>query len=193
MNKLSKILFVTLFVIGAGQVFGQDGSTAEHEISIEIPEVAILDIEGGASIILKAIAPDEAGNPITFGVDPANTPLWLNYSSIIGSGESDASRNITVELSDGSIPEGMKLSVTAGDAVAGEGDGTKGSSVGAAVEINGTPVELINTIGSCYTGDGVGKGHKLTYALDFNTTSTYSALDFNDATTIKVLYTILDN
>ncbi len=60
--------------------YGQDTNTDSHTITVEIPEVALVDIEPSASkdISLEYTAPTEAGNPL---VEATNSDLWLNYSS----------------------------------------------------------------------------------------------------------------
>ncbi len=160
-----------------------------HTLTVDIPEVALLDIEGGAAITLEPDAPTEAGLPIDFTADTDNS-LWLNYSSIIGNAPDD-SRKVTVAIA-GTLPTGSNLKVLAG-ADAGSGAGTMGSPTAivtlAAVATN---YDIISGIGSCYTGDGASKGHQLTYSLTEDA-GNYGSLNFDTDYTVTVTYTLSDN
>jgi len=189
MKNLKSILLSSLLrlFISTG-IYSQEAATANHTIVISVPEVALLDIEGGTSINMGPDAPTEAGSPLVFSGN-ANTSLWLNYSSIVGT-TVDATRNVTVSISNGTIPGGMELKVTAG-ADAGAGAGTMGTSAGL-ITLSGTSQTIISGIGSSYTGDGVSKGHNLTYELSLASGS-YGDIDFEDDNTLTILYTITNN
>ncbi len=68
-------------------IWSQDKSSASHSLTIVFPEIALLDIES------------EEGNNLTFVMDATlleageklevheeNDALWLNYTSVVGSG-----------------------------------------------------------------------------------------------------------
>ncbi len=188
MRKLS--IAILIASLGLSTVaFAQDDNDATHDIVIAIPEVALLDIEGGASINLGGTIPTEAGDPVTFG--SSDNSLWINYSSIIGS-STESSRTVSVAVSAGTLPGGLDLKVQAA-ADAGNGDGSVGTAAGSALTLSGTGQNIITTIGSCYTGDGASNGHQLTYTLDLASGGNYSDLDFDEATTVTVTYTLSDN
>jgi hypothetical protein len=109
---------------------------------------------------LEITAPTEAGDAVSF---PSDNSIWLNYSSIVGS-TTEPSRNVTAQITAGTVPAGTVLSVVAG-ADAGSGDGTMGAPT-AVIALSGAAQNVISAIGSAYTGDGVSKGHNLSFALD---------------------------
>ncbi|GAB3420082.1 hypothetical protein [Niabella aquatica] len=181
----------TLLALGiAMPVFiqAQDTQTDNHTIGITIPEVALVDIEPGASknITMNFTAPTEAGLPLT--APSANSTLWLNYSSIKSSG--DPTRNITVKLT--ALVPGVDIKVTAA-AAAAAGDGTFGTP-SAQLTLSLSDQAIISGIGSAYTGDGANNGHNLTYDVAFGSGSTASYADLEaTSATATVTYTISDN
>lgn len=187
--KTLYLVFFSLFIsnIGLAQVDNQDA----HTVTINIPEVALLDIEPAAStsITLAPTAPTEEGDPVDFS-GATNNSLWLNYSSIIGS-TTEATRKVTVKMS-GTLPGGVDLKVLAGS-YSGSGDGTFGTPAGSAVTLSTSDADLITGIGSCYTGDGANSGNQLTYTLELKADS-YEDLDFDEtASNITVTYTLTNN
>lgn len=170
---------------------GMDSNTESHNVVISMPEVALLDLEAtaGTTITLSPSAPTEAGKALSF--QTTNNSIWLNYSSIIGS-VTEPSRFVTVQMTSGAIPSGTYLEVTAA-AYSGNGDGSVGVPT-PAIALNATPQNIINTIGSAYTGDGVNNGHNLSYKLDLlPDAGSYALLDFDDSTTVEITYTLSDN
>lgn len=194
MKHLNKFLLVALFAtFSIGLQAQADDEDDVHDIVISIPEVALVDIEtsgGSTSINLGPAAPTEAGLPLDFSAQ-TNSDLWLNYSSIQSSAN-DPTRDIHAAITNGTMPAGMTLQVTAG-ADAGGGDGTIGSSTGA-ITLSGATTNVITGIGSAYTGDGATNGHNLTYQLSLGAAAgAYANLDADDATTVSITYTITDN
>lgn len=191
MKHLNKILLVA-FMATSFALNAQDDQDDVHDVVISIPEVALVDLESasGLAINLGPTAPTEAGLPLDF-TGQSNSDIWLNYSSIMSS-SNDPTRDITAAITNGTLPGGMQLDVTAA-ADAGNGDGTMGTSAGA-VNLTTTPQNVITGIGSAYTADGPNNGHNLTYDLTLSgAAGSYAALDADDATTIEVTYTISDN
>ncbi|WP_247234441.1 hypothetical protein [Telluribacter sp. SYSU D00476] len=183
---LFSVLSVSFFAHNA--IAQNDNNTANHNVAITIPEVALLDIETSASrnITLQAKHSTEAGDPISFeGV--TNSDLWLNYSSIVST--ANVSRKITAQLT-GSVPAGVQLKVVAGNSVSG--GGTRGTSVANGVTLTSTPQDLVTGIGSSYTDNGPEKGHQLTYSLSLVDASSYGDLRFDQSNQVEVTYTIIN-
>lgn len=189
-NLLKNTLFVLFFSISFLSLQAQDGASDAHEVTIEIPEVAILDIEpANNAFSLAPTKPDEAGEALDF-TKAINEDLWLNYSSIVGS-RTDPSRTIDVKI-DGTVPSGMLLKVKAA-ADNGEGDGVMGEANAGTLTLSSTAQKIISGIGSCYTGSPEKHGHQLTYALELDgTEGSYGKIDFDEATSLKVIYTITE-
>ena len=180
------LLFVTASVLEA---VAQDTQTDNHQITVIIPSVALLDLETSVSKNFSAnftqAAPAEAGDKLTIPV--ANADLWLNYSSVLAAtGLGSISRRVDVKAS--ALVPGVTISAVAGAITTGFG--SKGTPT-SAVTLTTTDQPIINTIGSAYTVTGPSNGHKLTYsfdALDAN----YAALKAG-STTVTVTYTLADN
>lgn len=183
---------VGLFVsVVSFSVNAQDSNQEAHNVVIGIPEVALLDLEAanGTSITLGPTAPGEAGNALNFNT--VDNSIWINYSSIIGS-TTEPSRNVAAQITSGTVPSGTELSVVAASD-AGNGDGTVGAPT-AAVVLSSTAQNIITGIGSAYTGNGVNKGHNLSYALNLSSASgSYAQLDFDKSDTVVITYTLSDN
>jgi hypothetical protein len=171
--------------------YAQEDVNDNHNLSFAIPEVALLDLESetGTSIVLNAEAPTEGGNALSFE-NAKDSSVWLNYSSVISS-TTEATRTIFGRISSGSLPDGLRIMVRA-QADAGNGDGTVGTSTGG-VRLGPNEKPIISNIGTCFTGSGAGNGHNLAYRLELRPAQTYADIDFDQATTLTITYTISNN
>ena len=190
--KTQKLLIVAFFFFASANLFAQaDTNKDSHSLTIGIPEVALLDIESSASkaITLNATAPSEAGEKVVF--EQTNNELWINYSSIVGN---NSSRDVTVQITDGDVPNGIELSVQA-KSYEGDGEGAMGKAVTSAIVLNDKKAtNIIEEIGSSYTGNGATKGHNLTYKISQSTDKdAYSKLNFDQSNTLTITYTLTDN
>jgi hypothetical protein len=180
-NRLTILSALTILGFSAQ---AQDTRTDNHTITIVVPDIAILDLETGASKNFTAsfASTKEAGDKVV--LPAANTDLWLNYSSILPT--AIGSRRVDVKAS--VLVPGVDISVEAGAATTGFG--TKGTST-AAVVLTTADQPIVNKIGSVYTISGPKYGHLLTYS--------FAALDANYAnlraasTPVTVTYTLVDN
>ena len=190
MKKITIVLALLCTAYGTTIFAQNDTNTDEHDVALKIPEVALLDVEGNErSITLAPETPTEAGEFLDFS-NATDNSLWVNYSSVVGS-KSDPSRKVTVAITNGLVPGGMELYVAAAAVSTGEGD--LGTPVGK-VNLSATAADLINDIGSCYTETGVDVGHQLTYALVLaGDDDAVANIDFDDATTLTITYTLTDN
>jgi len=190
--KLSKLLFAALIIFSSSATFAQgDTETDAHNLTITIPEVALLDLEApsnNTNVSLVGTHSTEAGDPVAFNA--TNNSIWLNYSSIIGG---SAKRNITVKITNGDVPNGLSLKVKAGTANTALGKGDFGTPEVASVVINKTDdTQIISNVGSVYTGTGINKGHNLTYSLEQS--GSYADLKHNGAgETLTITYTLSDD
>ncbi|PCI32109.1 MAG: hypothetical protein COB60_10120 [Flavobacteriaceae bacterium] len=163
-----------------------------HRIRIAIPEVALLAVRSANStaVHLQGTVATEAGVAVEF--TDKNSDMWINYSSIVGM-VSEPSRSISVQLTEGKVPDGLKLSVVAGSDV-GQGIGDLGIPVKNELRVTERSKVIIKAIGSSYTGKGVRKGHNLTYSFALlNEKKAYSEMNFNASTPLVVTYTLSDN
>jgi len=165
MRLLLSILLVCLSTLAFGQ--------ASQTLSINIPKVALVDING--SFEFDIVAPKDAGNKLEI-VENKND-VWINYSSIIG----DNPNNIYVTADN--IPAGIKITVEAGKN--NGGSGSLGESTGV-VSLSGNAQKVISNIGSSFTGRGNGAGHKMSYKISVDD---YSKLRVGSSK-VNITYTI---
>ena len=186
-----QLAFLSLLVVSVSslEAVAQDTQTDNHQITVVVPSVALLDLETSVSKNFSAAftqaTPQEAGDKIT--VPTANEEVWLNYSSVLAAtGLGSTSRRVDVRAS--ALVPGVAVSVLASAATTGFG--TKGTPT-SAVTLTTVDQTIINSIGSAYTVTGPSNGHKLTYsfaALDAN----YASLKAG-STVVTVTYTLADN
>ena len=180
-----------LLLAGTITLSAQDDHDDVHNLVINIPEVALLDLEsaGDKTITMGPEAPKEAGDALDFS-NQTNADLWINYTSVVGS-KSEPSRDITVQITSGTVPSGMVLSVSSAKD-AGMGDGQMGTP-GEVITLDATAQQIISGIGSSYTGNGVMKGHQLSYNLALDSKKgAYASLDYDQANTLAITYTLTD-
>jgi len=187
MTKAQLLAPVAVAFFFAFQVNAQDSNTDNHEITVVVPNVALLDLESSVSKSFTATfaqaTPLEAGEKVTVPVN--NSDLWLNYSSIIPS--SVTARTVQVKTS--AVLPGVGVAVVAATAT-NDGSGTLGTPT-ATVTLTTADQPVVTGIGSAYTKTGPASGHQLTYsftALDAD----YAALRAG-TTAITVTYTLVDN
>ena len=124
--NFKKLFFAAVIVLSANAAIAQ--KTATHDVTISIPEIALLDLEGPAgvsNITLTPTVPTDAGLPMTFEA-ATNSTIWMNYTSII---KGAPLRKVTVKIQTGDVPAGLKLTVEAG-VYSGAGKGTMGTKTG---------------------------------------------------------------
>lgn len=141
--------------------------------------------ENGTSIHLRPGVPERGANGLDFR-QAVDSSLWLNYSVIKGA-ESSHTKNIYVRITKGEVPYGASLYVQADD-IENKDLGNYGSAVGK-LELSNKNQAIVETIESCYTGHGVGKGHRLTYSLQ---SKQYKLLEGVSNRELTVCYTIAD-
>ncbi len=184
-----KPILILFFIICILAIAVSQTNSASHKINIEVPEVALLALvsDNANNVNFESNSPVEAGAPINFSNIEQKNNIWINYSSI--SRDKNHFRKI-VALLQGEVPQGIRLLVEASEA-SGAGNGHLGFSSGS-VALSAQPTEIINNIGSCYTGKGANNGHLLKYKLEFDESSdSYSQLA-QAGTSINVIYTLTD-
>jgi len=180
-QKISTLLIALVWCLSPamGQV-----DTDNHDLSVTIPQVVIMDIEpSNSSIQLTLGPPVEAGNSMQL---PTNTTKWINYTCALS--PSATNKIIRAQITSGALPPGVSLQLQAG-AYTGGGAGTTGSTVGI-ITLSASPQSIITGIGRSYTGNGSGQGHQLTYSLDIVNQSLLN-FDTNGAS-VTVTFTISD-
>ncbi len=187
MKFLSKVILEGIFVLIALSSFAQN--SAEHNIDIRIPEVALLGLvaDNGSALQIHAKSNNVAENSVSFTDETDVSSVWINYSSVKKA--HSAPRRITAFVQ-GDIPKGIKLKVSA-SAATPDGKGQLGQPKGNTV-LGEQPTEIIGDIGSCYTGQGVQHGHNLVYSLDIDETEVELVALNSENVIFNIVYTLAD-
>ena len=189
MTIIFKNIALVLFLLVFGNLGAQE-NRGSHKINLKVPEVALINIYSSSAISLGNNVVVEAGQPLN--MEETDNSVWINYSSIVGS-QTQPSRDVTIRISEGTIPDGVKLYVKVGKDM-GVGAGTMGKPISTEQELTANPLTIITDIGSAYTGAGANKGNNVQYALKLSDESNaYSNLDFDQSTTLVINYTLSDN
>ena len=188
MKNLSLIIAFAL-IFGITFSANAQSKTASHDVTVGIAKHSLIGISSVAPITLTPDAPTTAGEGLKFDVEGArNNSVWLNYSSIVGSG----SNSISVAMTGNELPAGVTIELVAAED-AGAGNGKVGQAHEGAIVLSNSSQELISNIKNCYTGTGSSAGHQLTYTLKMdNSGNNYESLTSGNFTN-TITYTITDN
>ncbi|MCY1720290.1 hypothetical protein OU798_08040 [Prolixibacteraceae bacterium Z1-6] len=178
------LIGVNVFATGAKAQLNTGG---ELEVNFLIPPIALLDIEPGINNTIYF----SVSSAIESGASPQientnNESLWLNYSSALEGNL--GSRIIIAQIAGENLPEGITLNVEASQ-YSGVGDGQFGQPTGK-VALSTQPRTILTGVGNCFTGDGVGNGHSLTFSIEVED---YSKISSVGESSFTILYTISDN
>lgn len=151
-------LFLLLNCSLGCMINAQDKSSVNTQLVFRIPAVSLVDFAGSEKRVSykSGVGAEQIITPSTLD------KTWLNYSSI---SDGNSTNVISVNLSSGEIPAEIKIKLSVGNDV-GAGAGKMGTPVGTIV-LSPYPQDIIVGIGSCYTGRGVEKGHRLTYSWEW--------------------------
>lgn len=191
MKQNTPLYLFFIFALLISSVFSQESNTKGHQLQITIPEVALISVQNETpSIKLQGNKITEAGKKVTFNSSDNST--WINYSSIVGS-QNESNRFVSIQISEGTVPDGLNLLVKASQDV-GKGNGEMGTPIESEQILYKNPIKIVENIGSCYTGVGVNSGHNIKYELVLSDEeNAYGNLDFDQSQTISITYTLTDN
>lgn len=176
------ILFILFFLIAQNTSFAQN-NYVEMPIVVAIPSVALIDFSGSEKKVIF-----KSGNGAEQIITPSSfDKTWINYSSIV---DDKSTNNISVQLSTENLNSSIKIMLEIGEDQ-GEGAGKVGKSVGQ-IALTPYPQEIITGIGSCYTGKGAEKGHKLVYFWEWKSPYDKISGSFENIE-IAVIYTLTNN
>jgi len=160
-------------------------SCNDIQLQVTVPAITILDIEPNTgTFVLAFTAPTLGGDPIG---NPSNDSKWLNYSVLKAS--TSPLLSIYARITSGTAPAGTALYLQA-SAISGSSSGVTGTALGQ-ITLTSSNQKIVQSIGSCSTGDGILNGHQLTFSA---AVTNYSALRFTEgsAPSIVVQFTIMN-
>lgn len=180
--KLINRILLAILVVSVSTAFA-DSNSDNHQISIVIPTIALLDIESAGSnniISITLDTPTEAGDALA---DKTDNSLWLNVTSIIASG---GGRDILVKINAPIVGLDLKV-ITPG--YSGLGYGSWGIAAPTEVTLTASDQILVSGIKSGYTVNGYENGYRLIYTVSPKGDNTFGAL-VADTELITVTYTL---
>jgi len=187
-DLLTYCIILMALVLGSLQLSAQRyWDVDDHPLSLNMPQISLVTIMPNNSAITL-----ELGTPVSPGEKPRDnvseakdSSKWLNYTSCRRGKKTR--RRVDVQITQGAIPDGLKISVKASKYKL-HGKGRRGNP-SRTIYLSTASQTLVNNIGNCHTGRGAQRGHRLTYQLildDFN------KLNAEPETSITVTYTISD-
>lgn len=150
---------------------------AQHDVVLQVNEIALIDLNSTSSITLSTNAPGAGGELPTGDSDSSKL---LQYTSLVAPG---LTRNITVQWgATDNAPSGTSLDVEATNV-----PGACGTGAGL-ITLSNVAQILISSIGSCATGTGA-NGSELTYTFNIDDVS---SLVVGSSSTVNITFTLTD-
>lgn len=138
-------------------VSAQEDNMVHMPIQLSITPKASLNL-AGENMILRFI-PDKGAEQV---ITPSTVGhLWLNYSAIV---EGTTNYAIYVSLTSTNLPADVMVKLTTSPDV-GAGSGQVGTPC-EPIYLSMSPQPIVANIGSCFTGQGLNKGHELVYSWE---------------------------
>jgi hypothetical protein len=189
-NRKKLCLLLLLPMLAPLSLFAQqddDDNTTKVPVQMAIPPSAKLSLAG--SDLGFAVA-QGTGNGAQQILSPSTVgEVWINYSSVV---EANTTNTIYASLSSDDLPPEVSIKLKIGKD-AGAGNGQVGKPADPII-LHSFPQPIISNIGSCYTGQGLKKGHQLTYSWDLKANYNPEVLTKEDLANLKVgvIYTIVN-
>lgn len=153
--KICALLFTILV---SGVIVAQENESAEFPVRLSIPPKASFNLAGSDTAFSNI---NSEGSQLLLTPNSSRS-TWINYSSVV---ERNSTNTISASLSKGNIPAEVFVKLHISEDV-GLGSGNMGKPTEQII-LSNYPQAIITDIGSCYTGQGVGNGHLLTYTWGF--------------------------
>ena len=180
-----KKLILIIGMVGAFFMFTTNvnaQASSSQDLTMGIPEVCLLGTPAGA--ISLELTTATAGAAITGGTGTS----YAQVSSIVSVAET---RTITASIS--GVPSGTTLAVDTAIPTNGSQGGTLGTGTSSVALVNSaSAVNLVTSIGSCYTGTAVTDGYVLSYTWDAGAAGDYGSIVATAGSTATVVLTITD-
>ena len=186
MKRKATFVVACLLVGLATIAFGQQRSES-HAINFTIPNIYVLDVDNAdGSTAPNTTVAITLSDPTDPGAEPdvaySNNDNYLNYTSVVASG---AYHQIEASLSSTLDGVNIRLSVTAASQY-----GNTGTSTASNLVLDGTSQQVIQNIGSCFTGTSGTDGAAVVYDITFDSANFGSLLAASP--TRDITYTISD-
>jgi hypothetical protein len=172
-----------IYLLSAGYATAQDLNITQLPVQLIIPPKACINLATSESDTLNLKKTEQVLSP------NSNNKAWINYSSVV---DKNTTNSICASLSSNNLPPEIIVVLHISENY-GEGTGKLGKSAGP-INLSDFPQEIITDIGTCFTGEGWGNGHLLTYTWELAPGASAKDIDIDDINLeIRVIFTIVNN
>lgn len=146
------IILITVLFSGKSSA---QSFTAGEQITLQVSSYSLVATNNApVNLTLSSAA---AGLPIT---SVSNSDMYVKVSSIVPGG---THRELTARISSGTVPVGTRLTLISAPCTTTNSGGNLGTPYTTPIVLNSVDQELVDYIGTCYTGTGYNDGYRLTY------------------------------
>jgi len=153
MSFQSRCVFILGFFLTNSILAQKEVESVKLPVQMSIPSAASLSLTG--SDLQFSITGKGTEQIISTSTVRS---VWINYSSVVDVNSTNA---ISVNLSTWNLPAEVAITLKVGPD-AGAGFGQTGTPTNSIV-LSTYPQVIISNIGTCFTGQGIKKGHELSY------------------------------
>ena len=174
---MKKIIVVSLITIlmGIGSVAFALSDDAIHDVTMQVNEIALIDLNSAVAITLTTNPPANGGEA---PLGDSDASKLLQYTSLVASG---VSRRISAQW-------GATDAAPAGTSLLLEATSAPGGASAGQITLSSTAQDLITGIGSIATGTGA-NGAALTYTFSIDNVS---SLVVGANETVTITFTLTD-
>ena len=147
------ILFI-IYTIFSGKTLAQS-YTAGEEVTLAVSSFSLIATNNAP--VNLTLTSTMAGAPIT---SVSNSDMYVKVSSIVPGG---THRELTARIASGTVPVGTKLTLVSAPCTTTNSGGVLGTAFTTPIVLDAVDKELVDMIGTCYTGTGYNDGYQLTY------------------------------
>lgn len=167
-NKTNfSLLFILVLTWFAGKTAAQSYTPGEM-ITLNVSFYSLIATNNAP--VNMVLTSSSAGAPVT---SVSNSDMYVKISSLVPGG---THREITARIASGTVPAGTKLTLVSAPCTTTNSGGVLGTAFTTPILLDGVDKELVDLIGTCYTGTGNTDGYRLTYTWSRDTSQDYGLL-----------------
>jgi hypothetical protein len=163
-----KYFVFTISIMASVHLTAQE-PVAGSEITLQVSAYQL--IETNHAPVILTMTNSTAGAPVDA---VSNSDLFLRLSSVTPGGTDS---EVTARISSGSIPAGTQLTLVSADCTTTNSGGALGTANLTPIVLSAIDQNLVDFIGTCYTGTGYNDGYQMTFEWSpIDLTTNYSLI-----------------
>jgi len=168
LNKTNlSIIFIFALALFASRTVAQSYTPGEM-ITLNVTQYSLIATNNAP--VNMVLSSSIAGTPVT---SVSNSDMYVKISSIVPGG---THREISARIASGTVPAGTKLTLVSAPCTTTNSGGVLGTPFTTPILLDGIDKEMVDFIGTCYTGTGSTDGYRLTYTWSRDTSLDYGLL-----------------